>query len=60
MLEVKKSKRVVMTYLEKHRQVKEVGTTDQLARKDRLGDCKLGFRLFLGITCAKRVMLKTT
>ena len=56
---VKKSKRVVMTYLEKHRRVNEVVTTDQVARKDRLGDCKLGFRLFLRITCAKRVMLKT-
>ena len=59
MLAVKKSKRVVMTYMEKHRRVKEVVTTDQVARKDRLGDCKLGFRFFLGITCAKRFVLKT-
>ena len=33
-----------MMYLAKHRQMKEVVTTDQVARKDRLCDRKLGFR----------------
>ena len=33
-----------MMYLAKHRQVKEVETTDKVTRKDRLGNWKIGLR----------------
>ena len=46
-----------MIYLVKHRQVKEVEKTDQVARKDHLGNRKLGFRCLLGRTWVRRVML---
>ena len=46
-------------YLDNHRQVKEVVTIDQVTRKDRLGDTKLGFRFLLVRTLARRVMLTT-
>ena len=59
MLVEKKAKRGAMMYMEKHRQVKEVVTTDQVVRKDRLDDRKLDFRCLLGRTWARRVMLTT-
>ena len=59
MLVEKKAKRGEMMYMEKHRQVKEVVTTDQVVRKDRLDDRKLDFRCLLGRTWARRVMLTT-
>ena len=59
MLVENKVKKGSIMYLDKHRQVKEVVTTDQVARKDRIGYRKLGFRFLLGRTWAGRVMLTT-
>ena len=57
MLAENKAKRVAMIYLEKHMQVKEMVATHQVARKDHIGDQKLGFRCLFGITWVRRVML---
>ena len=55
----KKAKRGAMMNLEKQSKVKEVVMIDQVASKERRGNRKIGFRLLLGKTWARRFMLTT-
>ena len=54
-----KEKRVSMMYLENHRQVNLVVTTDQVVNKEFIVNQKFGLRCLLGRTWSIRVMLTT-